>query len=218
MISVSLKQAGKFTFHYCQNPVQFSELYAKNISHTEPLPTLESHISTVHKMEKNFNCDTCENSFTTSAGLRHHIENIHNKERNENTERFQCDICEKEFASTSYARQHFFNEHENKEPFKCDICNQTFVTKTVLKFHTAAIHSQKLFECELCSKTFVNKFQVDNHLRKVHKDNSVVKKPCAICGKAFTYLNRHLKVHSLTTSYKCTLLHGKIFDDFRGQN
>ena len=26
LISVSLKQAGKFTFHYCQNPVQFSEL------------------------------------------------------------------------------------------------------------------------------------------------------------------------------------------------
>lgn len=65
-------------------------------------------------------CKHCRKTFRTSSNLKHHISEVHKKEKP-----FQCKYCHKRFARNHSRNQHQ-RLHTGEKPFQCQLCFKSF--------------------------------------------------------------------------------------------
>ena len=70
------------------------------------------HIKAVHEGQRCYKCDTCEETFQTSVGLKSHIKTIH-----EGRKDHKCDHCGKCFAQFGKLNFHIKTVHEGPSKY-----------------------------------------------------------------------------------------------------
>ncbi|XP_033838783.1 zinc finger and BTB domain-containing protein 41 [Periophthalmus magnuspinnatus] len=149
----------------------------------------ESH-TRVHTGEKPFQCEICQQCYSTKSNLTVHKKKHHNDSICSKKEH-QCPVCNKLHASKKTLAKHirrFHPDHiqENKkrkrsEGWKCAICQKTFTRRPHLQEHMI-LHSQELpFKCTFCDQYFKSRFARLKHQEKSHLGPF----PCEICGRQF---------------------------------
>lgn len=93
---------------------------------------LLQHTRRVH--ESYLVCDICGAQFTTSCGLKSHLEAHAGVKSN------FCDICGKGFVRKTSLTQHRLLHVEGKS-FLCDVCSQAFKTRSSLSGHLLNVHT-----------------------------------------------------------------------------
>uniref|UniRef100_A0A0C9RK95 Prdm9 protein n=1 Tax=Fopius arisanus TaxID=64838 RepID=A0A0C9RK95_9HYME len=168
-------------------------------------------------------CEHCGRSFTTTAILRKHQQQMHtpstekihtceicgyssvhkqnviNHMRRHNQEyKYCCEICGAGFYARNIYLEHQLI-HSKEKPFQCEICNATFRYRQGLRLH-AKLHQpdyvppQKKHLCELCNKRFSRKQVLLVHMRTHGGGGPQNEYICHICGKAVSS-KTYLTVH-----------------------
>lgn len=96
---------------------------------------------------ENFQCSSCEKSFSRSDHLQRHIK-LHKKEKSP-----CCFHCSKAFSNSYYLKVHSKTHCKNK-PFNCSQCSLTFIYSTLLEKHFRVHSGEKPFSCTEFSKSF----------------------------------------------------------------
>lgn len=172
------------------------------------------HLRYAHKTEsekpkKEYLCEICNKSFTSSYNLKYHLAHHYNLKN------FICDQCPNAYNTQSDLNQHKrthdkvrgaytcmdcgeffdiqykFDAHMKNIHFKlnrineCTICNRVLSSPWHLKEHQKAKHSSeiKVFPCLECDKILKTKFSLKIHVDVVHR--GLKKYECVVCGKAF---------------------------------
>jgi len=129
---------------------------------------LKLHVSIVHLMEKNFQCDVCKKCFGRSDSLTKHMRS-HTNERS-----YICEFCSLAFNQSSHLIKHRRTKHLdlNRESHKhvCEICSGRFYSKGELEKHNRITHEGiKDFICLICQHKFGGRAMCRRHVKKVHR-------------------------------------------------
>ncbi|XP_063282158.1 zinc finger and BTB domain-containing protein 41 [Pelobates fuscus] len=161
----------------------------------------ESH-TRVHTGEKLFECDICQQRYSTKSNLTVHRKR-HSSETVIHSKEHKCPFCSKLHASRKTLVKHVRRFHpENAQEFlaikrlksegwKCDICNKSFTRRPHLKEHMILHTQDKPFKCTYCDEKFKSRFKRLKHHEKFHLGPF----PCDICGRQFNdsgNLKRHI--------------------------
>ncbi|KAM8930635.1 zinc finger and BTB domain-containing protein 41 [Pelodytes ibericus] len=161
----------------------------------------ESH-TRVHTGEKPFECDICQQRYSTKSNLTVHKKR-HNNETVIHSKEHKCPFCSKLHASRKTLVKHVRRFHpENAQEFlaikriksegwKCDICNKSFTRRPHLEEHMILHTQDKPFKCTYCEEKFKSRFKRLKHQEKFHLGPF----PCDICGRQFNdsgNLKRHI--------------------------
>ena len=138
---------------------------------------------------KAYQCNLCDKSFQTYAGLKGHVETVHKKIRH------ACHQCDKSFTLKSHLLKHHRTVHTVVNHRACPTCGETFTVKGSLDRHIRDVHqNHQPHKCNECGKVFGRLENLKRHINSVHKGL----KPfaCQICGRKFDekwIMNRHAK-------------------------
>ena len=77
---------------------------------------------------------TCAKSFSTSLGLKQHINTVHKG--------CKCDFCGKSFTQPRVLKTHIQAVHEGHKDFKCDSCGKSFTQTGTLNRHKSNVCKQ----------------------------------------------------------------------------
>uniref|UniRef100_A0A182PS75 Uncharacterized protein n=1 Tax=Anopheles epiroticus TaxID=199890 RepID=A0A182PS75_9DIPT len=124
-------------------------------------------------------CCSCTGlQFASSAELKQHSANVHEKERIFNNLRpYECNVCYKRFISHATLVKHQAApdrrvhelRHENIHPFKCPHCDKTYGRNYKLQVHIRRVHTkERPFECAICSECFYQHWEMLAHRRVEH--------------------------------------------------
>jgi hypothetical protein len=135
------------------------------------------HLESPHE----FNCDECEQTFTSKQFLKKHEEDEHA----ESLAKQQCSMCGIEiFKDEKENAKMKLKSHESlSHPHDCDECDFHFTTDLRLKHHENTKHDKdhKIeLSCTLCGKDFEEMNQLFDHSETSHDY------PCKFCDKEFT--------------------------------
>ena len=166
---------------------------------------LKIHVSEVHEKDRNFKCEKCSRAFVRKGDLKAHVNAVHEKRKD-----FKCEICQKAFFRNNYLQTHVNTVHKNVSivMFQCNMCKKTFTSNSHLKDHVTAVHERaKEFKCEICNKVFKCKSHLKEHVIAVHEKRKDFK--CEICNKAFSLkkvLTKHVNVvHKNVSNFMCRI-------------
>ncbi|KAL7732224.1 hypothetical protein ACLKA6_018463 [Drosophila palustris] len=146
----------------------------------------------------------CKRGFTTSTGLKHHMEHAHS----ELCELHACTVegCEESFTTTRMFTKHLRKVHNIEKPeiHPCSECEKVFRCPMALKKHMYKHTGEELpFGCNICQKRFrVNTELRDHLLRHAGIRNFV----CPYCGVGRTTkqeLDKHILTHTKEKKYMC---------------
>ncbi|KAM4722872.1 zinc finger and BTB domain-containing protein 41 [Rhinophrynus dorsalis] len=162
----------------------------------------ESH-TRVHTGEKPFECDICQQRYSTKSNLTVHKKR-HSSETEIHRKKHKCPFCSKLHTNRKTLSKHVKRFHpENAQEFlaikrmknegwKCDICDKSFSRRPHLEEHMI-LHSQdKPFKCTYCEEHFKSRFTRLKHQEKFHLGPF----PCEICGRHFNdtgNMKRHIE-------------------------
>ena len=138
---------------------------------------------------KAYQCNLCDKSFQTYAGLKGHVETVHKKIRH------ACHQCDKSFTQKSHLLKHHRTVHTVVNHRACPTCGETFTVKGSLDRHIRDVHqNHQPHKCNECGKVFGRLENLKRHINSVHKGL----KPfaCQICGRKFDekwIMNRYAK-------------------------
>lgn len=82
-------------------------------------------------------CLICNTWYTTVAGLKLHMRNIHDSAGKEH----RCTICDKVSATPRALKSHILLNHKFKERYKCHLCDKAFNRTRHLKVSSMHIHT-----------------------------------------------------------------------------
>ncbi|XP_072388123.1 uncharacterized protein [Diabrotica undecimpunctata] len=188
-------------------------------------------------------CDMCNKSFRTPAGLKRHI-TVNHEKRDEfeyddpltlklcpccgepydtahQTGDYKCNFCDKLFTQSNFLKRHVSIEHPKDGKYPCIECKFDFVTKELLIDHLR-FHPIKSVKCKECNKEFTRKYHLDRHIgqtgcmgqpRKVFE--------CRVCKRCFTRrdnLAEHLRNHAGQSKKKKKFTCDYCHKEFQGVN
>ncbi len=176
---------GKYSCHMCET-VQAQFRYLERHMEKEHFNTrypctdcpkilgdknsLQKHITTVHKAdrERRFQCDECEFSTHAMKYLKGHKFNCHMKDKHN----FACDQCDKRFPYAFNLKQHKETTHMGLKNAVCDTCGKGFPTKGALRVHTKngckKLKPNVPVNCPTCNEEFTADLYMYHHYRAVH--------------------------------------------------
>ncbi|XP_007893868.2 zinc finger and BTB domain-containing protein 41 isoform X1 [Callorhinchus milii] len=157
----------------------------------------------VHTGEKPFECDICNQRYSTKSNLTAHRKK-HSMQTAIQRKEQKCPFCNKLHASKKTLAKHvrrfhpdsiqefFASRKKRSEAWRCDVCNKSFTRRPHLEEHMI-LHSQdKPFKCTYCEEHFKSRFARLKHQEKFHLGPF----PCDICGRQFNdtgNLKRHIE-------------------------
>lgn len=109
-----------------------------NVTAAAAAPAVASRTQFVVAKKKH-QCQSCEKSYSTSTGLKQHVDSAHLGKRP-----FECDICGKAFARNTLLKIHKDSVHHGiRHP--CQECGRQFSGRNRLLEHIRKTHSWGLF-------------------------------------------------------------------------
>ena len=153
--------------------------------------TLNSHVTTHVRDNKQYTCSHCDYVTHTEILLAMHIKNMH-----VDRDPFICNICG---ATTKFkaSMDEHQRRHYDERPFKCTECSHTSISATNLAQHKM-IHKERAFQCGVCQKKFVYKFQLNRHSAIHTGEKKFACSHCAYTCNVSSNLNKHMvQVHNI---------------------
>ena len=98
--------------------------------------------SSLNSIEDSFQCEICENTFSTRRSKNIHARIVHGEQKN-----FTCTMCNKVFRRKNQLSLHLKN-HNQEGPikFKCDSCEKSFTQSGSLKTHMkTGVYSELIY-------------------------------------------------------------------------
>ena len=133
-----------------------------------------------------FKCISCEKSYTTKGGMRHHYKTEHEGFR------FPCSSCDKEYKQREHLRVHVRSCHEGIF-FKCKTCDQKFTTKVASETHHKQAHEGIRYSCSMCNKEFRQKAIMIAHINAMHLGVKIKCKFCRHESYDTSNLSKHVR-------------------------
>lgn len=125
----------------------------------------EIHIASKHKkIERIFECQKCQKTFTSSDYLKKH-QVTHKDEY-----KYVCEICNQKFKWMTSYQSHILIHTQKKPTLTCNECQKCFFNMRALERHKK-IHDNVKYQCSIC-KTISSK-RKDNilrHIRHLHQE------------------------------------------------
>ncbi|XP_050400023.1 zinc finger protein OZF [Patella vulgata] len=177
--------------HICNTTFQYKQEIINHlkIHEDKSKPSSQSN-------EKTLNCELCDKSFKTTAGLNLHVK-THNGDKP-----IDCDICGKSFKTSVGLNLHI-QSHSGEKPIDCEVCGKSFSSKAHLTYHLRTHFGKKSYHCDYCTKAFASNTLLTRHIR-THTGEKPFK--CEVCNKSFSEngsLTKHMRIHAVEQPYKC---------------
>ena len=157
--------------------------------------SLKKHTKTIHERQRNYQCESCEKSFTLSGYLKTHIK-THVGQRN-----YNCDSCGKSFTTAGSLKTHIKTIHTDQWNYKLFKSKETLLWKKVLVDRWKIKKSASLkIQFQICRK----KIGVTIHILKESKhiqfwSNVICCMSLVIHVRALTNTIRHVFVDRIKT-------------------
>ncbi|KOB72140.1 Uncharacterized protein OBRU01_12676 [Operophtera brumata] len=170
---------------------------------------LEQHMKLHLKI---FNCNICDEGFTSQGKLNAHYNATHrnnkpsqkNKKIRDPSRRYTCPECSETFPTPYSHRVHVRIVHKGPRIYQCKACDRAFVRRDQLRIHTRRDHlMERRFKCRVCDKAF---YAQATMLKHELSHTNEMKYACDVCGKAFkfkTSLYPHMQIHAGDRRFKC---------------
>lgn len=118
--------------HYClpkKEPEPVQKVFHVPRQLVKERPKIEEILKEKIKQETDTQCQECDKSFTNSASLQQHINQMHRK--------FICEYeeCSKVCTSQVQLNKHKAMQHAKKSTFDCQFCEKKFYQKLHLRNH-----------------------------------------------------------------------------------
>ena len=113
-----------------------------------------------HVVGKNYKCDICFKSFTTSSNMRTH-KLIHGDPL------FICQHCGKQ-CQTPFRLARHVKTHTGEKPHQCPQCDKSYTRADNLKTHMRTHTGEKPYECMMCGERFTYTVSLQGHMKTVH--------------------------------------------------
>lgn len=160
-------------------------------------------------MQKTFQCNQCEKSYTNNSHLRRHIKTSHELKPVVNEIVCRHPGCHQGFTNFSNMERHFSQTHIVSLPYECkeNDCKMKFHRKFQLKKHLKESHDIGSFTyaCNECEQGFFNQVTYFRHLT-THK---VKERVCEDCSEIFTkwtlFVKHRREAHKKLLQYQCDL-------------
>ena len=163
---------------------------------------LKKHIRLFHETPKEYLCDACKKSFTSSRHFRRHNSTIH---KSDPLRSHKCDSCKTSFSKEEHLSNHMDLVHDGKKIFICETCDKIFPSSMYLRRHNRR-HQMK-HHCQACGRSFFQEIDLQNHIHSVHEGEEHNKYECYLCSKLFSreiILENHISVvHDGNADHKC---------------
>ena len=168
-------------------------------------------MDTLHKHQRQFQCDKCQKRFSQKVNLQVHIKRVHDKISD-----MKCEFCDFAASTACEINKHTRVMHLSgpirKKSHACNECKYSSYTQSGLIHHKKSSHTivaeENQHKCEDCEKKFIHKSKLVIHIKRDHL--KIRKYTCNICdGKSFftkQNLDMHIKSvhHDEEKEYKCT--------------
>ena len=94
--------------------------------------------SRIHTEERCEKCTFCDKSFKDPSTLRHHIQYVHDAQK-----QFVCRRCHKGFSKKLLLKNHLLTHlpMNDRTLFRCNHCDSSFTVKSNLNRHCKRVHS-----------------------------------------------------------------------------
>lgn len=146
--------------------------FAVGINQVDP-PAQDDAKTSVKARKYKCTYDKCSKVYTSTSGLRHHIDIKHKGIR------YRCDQCDASFKQKHNMVTHVNATHKGQRPHKCDQCDQAFGHRSALTGHIKNIHrGLRPHQCGECDKKFAIKQDLKCHIKRVHQGIKDVCKEC----------------------------------------
>ena len=161
------------------------EQTCKSDQFTEQAPQ-EARRQKVVRVHGQYECETCQKTFTTSQGLNFHTEAVHQGVK------YACPECDHQATHQHHLTVHIQAKHEGVK-YVCDQCEQQFKHKKALKVHTQSKHEGITYACDQCGHQVTTQANLIRHIQSKHKG---IKYACPHCNYKATQKNNlgtHIK-------------------------
>ncbi|EDW18437.2 zinc finger protein 135 [Drosophila mojavensis] len=189
-----VKQDDAIDCHICNEKFNSTKLYDEHMKHHNDLLPFQCTV------------ETCKKGFTTSGGLRLHMDHAH-------SELSEVHACSVEGCGMTFPRPVLLTNHLKKvhqiitsraKDHPCTVCEKVFRCSTALKKHMYKhTGEEKPISCNICNKRFhINSELKDHLLRHAGVKNHV----CPYCGVGKTTRqewNKHILTHTKEKQFQC---------------
>ncbi|XP_030241038.1 zinc finger protein 708-like isoform X2 [Drosophila navojoa] len=192
--AVASLEPDQFDCHVCHEKFKSTELYDEHMKHHNDLLPFQCSV------------ETCKKGFTTSTGLRLHVDHAHSELSAVHT----CSVegCGMTFPRPVLLTNHLKRAHNiitsRARDHPCTVCEKVFRCSTALRKHMYKhTGEEKPIACNICNKRFhINSELKDHLLRHAGVKNHV----CPYCGVGKTTRqewNKHILTHTKEKKFHC---------------